>query len=82
MTKYIKYKEEWSEFFDDNNVEEILDNALKDNVYPKKKNIFKIFKYLVPSEIKMVLLQLLKNRNYPLQHTNPRQLKNQTEVNL
>ena len=56
MSKYIKYKEEWSEFFEDNNVEKILDDALKDTVYPKKKNIFKIFKYLEPSEIKVVLL--------------------------
>lgn len=56
MSKYIKYKEEWSEFFEDNNVEKILDDALEDTVYPKKKNIFKIFKYLEPSEIKVVLL--------------------------
>lgn len=64
MSKYDYYyfiskiDKDWKGFFNDNKVEleNILKNTIQENIYPEKKNIFKIFKYLPPSEIKCVIL--------------------------
>ena len=56
---YRKYiHSEWFQFFDENNdeLQDIFNKTLTSKIYPKKKNIFKIFKYLSPSDIKVVLL--------------------------
>ena len=51
---------DWNEFFEENSetLQNILDKVLdkKNKIYPKKKKIFKIFKYLSPSDIKVVIL--------------------------
>ena len=51
---------DWNDFFEENSetLQNILDKVLdkKNKIYPKKKKIFKIFKYLSPSDIKVVIL--------------------------
>lgn len=54
--QFINY--EWKEFFDKNKNELniIFNKTLQSKVFPKKKNIFKVFEYLSPKEIKVVIL--------------------------
>ncbi len=52
---------DWSDFFQKNNdmLNEIFNNVFLNNddiIYPKVKNIFRVFKYLSPTEIKVLLL--------------------------
>ena len=53
-----KIHPDWVPFFTDkkNELDNILEFVLSSKFYPKKKNIFKIFKYLGPNDIKVVLL--------------------------
>lgn len=53
-----KIHPEWIPFFTENKKEldNILETVLSSKIYPKKKNIFKIFKHLGPNDIKVVLL--------------------------
>lgn len=51
----------WKQFFSDNS--ELLSDIFSKiyesedgTIYPKKKNIFKVFKYIAPEEIKIILL--------------------------
>ena len=56
---YNKYIDsDWKPFFEKNKKEfqEILNKTLKSKVYPKKKNILKVFEYLSPKDIKVVIL--------------------------
>lgn len=65
----------WISFFNTNKdlLDSILNKTLVDKVYPKKKNIFKIFKYLEPKNIKVVLLgqdpyinhEIINNKKIP-----------------
>ena len=47
-----------NEFFNINKKEldDILDVTLQEKIYPKKKNVFKIFKYIPPNEVTAVIL--------------------------
>lgn len=49
---------DWETFFEENSTElnSILSEVLTSKVYPKKKSIFKVFKYLSPKDIKVVIL--------------------------
>lgn len=53
-----KIHNDWLPFFENNKIllENILDKVLADEIYPKKNNIFRVFKYLAPSDIKSVIL--------------------------
>ena len=59
FTYYIKkIHPDWIDFFNSNKeeIDSILKKISDKKVYPKKKNIFKLFKYLSPNEIKCVIL--------------------------
>lgn len=51
---------DWNDFFEENSetLQNILNKVLdkKNKIYPKKKKIFRVFKYLSPSDIKVVIL--------------------------
>ena len=56
---YINHiHKDWEKFFLKNkdNISNILQKISDKKVYPKKKNIFRLFKYLPPNEIKCVIL--------------------------
>ena len=56
---YKKYiHNDWTSFFDSHqkDLQQIFNKTLVSKIYPKKKNIFKVFKYLSPTDIKVVLL--------------------------
>lgn len=51
----MDYKKGWKVFFKDHKIDEILEK-IGNEYYPKKEDIFKIFKKLDPKEIKIVIL--------------------------
>ena len=53
-----KINKDWIPFFEKNKdeLQSILDSVLSQKVYPKKKHIFRIFRYLSPKDIKVVIL--------------------------
>ena len=53
-----KIHENWLQFFNKNKdlLQQIFNKTLIHQIYPKKKHIFRIFKYLQPSDIKVVIL--------------------------
>ena len=53
-----KIHPDWIQFFQENKkqLDDILKVVFEDKIYPKKKNIFKVFKYLSPKDIKVLLL--------------------------
>jgi len=56
---YIKHiHEDWKDFFLKNKetISDILDKISNKKIYPKKKHIFRLFKYLPPNDIKCVIL--------------------------
>ena len=56
---YINHiHEDWKDFFFKNKeiISDILDKISNKKIYPKKKHIFRLFKYLSPNDIKCVIL--------------------------
>ena len=53
-----KINKDWIPFFQlhQEKLQLILDKTLINNIYPKRKHIFRIFKYLSPKDIKAVIL--------------------------
>jgi uracil-DNA glycosylase len=53
-----KIKKDWIPFFNGNKeiLDKIWEEISKNKFYPKNKNIFKVFEYLAPQDIKLVML--------------------------